>query len=108
MRCRKAGRERKRQEQEDDRVVWWFQQRFFSFSLSPGDHPMLSSLSFKRGRLCQSSQIRKTGVAERLYLAWVWRKALWEVKIGEGQLSHFVSQVGAFHAVLETWRGGPT
>lgn len=31
---------------------------------------MLTSLSFKRGRLCQSSQIRKTEVAERLYLAW--------------------------------------
>lgn len=30
------------------------------------------------------------------------------MKIGEGQLSHFVSQVGAFHAALESWRGGPT
>lgn len=82
---RKGGRE----EQEDDRVVWWFQrrhsrERFFSFSLSPGDHPMLSCLSFKRGRLCQSSQIRKTEVAERLYLAWVKRRAPGEVRIGEG------------------------
>lgn len=68
---RQKDRERERERQEDDRVVWWFQQRFFSFSLSPGDHPMLSCLSFKRGRLCQSSQIRKTEVAERLYLAWV-------------------------------------
>lgn len=30
------------------------------------------------------------------------------MRIGEGQLSHFVSQVGAFHAALESWRGGPT
>lgn len=30
------------------------------------------------------------------------------MKIGEGQLSHFVSQVRAFHAALESWRGGPT
>lgn len=30
------------------------------------------------------------------------------MKIGEGQLSHFASQVGAFHAALESWRGGPT
>lgn len=58
------------QNRGDDRVVWWLQPRFFSFSLSPGDHPMLSSRSFKRGRLCQSSQIRKTEVGERLYLAW--------------------------------------
>ncbi len=77
-------REREREQQEDDRVVCFFQQRFCSFSLSPGDHPMLSCLSFKRGRLCQSSQIRKTEVAERLYLAWVKRRAPWEVKIGEG------------------------
>lgn len=62
--------ERDRQKRGDDRVVWWLQPRFFSFSLSPGDHPMLSSRSFKRGRLCQSSQIRKTEVGERLYLAW--------------------------------------
>lgn len=69
---------------------------------------MLSCLSFKRGCLCQSSQIRKTEVAERLYLAWVKRRALGEVRIGKGQLSHFVSQVGAFHAALQSWCGGPT
>lgn len=68
---RVAGVQGGRQEEDDDRVVRRFHQRFFSFSLSPGDHPMLTSLSFKRGRRCQSSQIRKTEVAERLYLAWV-------------------------------------
>lgn len=56
---------------------------FFCYSLSPGDHPMLSSRSFKRERLCQSSQIRKTEVGERLYLAWRKRRALWEVRIGK-------------------------
>lgn len=29
------------------------------------------------------------------------------MKIGEGQLSHFVSRVGAFHAAPESRRGGP-
>lgn len=28
-------------------------------------------------------------------------------RIGEGQLSHFVSQVGGFHAVVKSWHGGP-
>lgn len=64
-----SGRERQT-ETGDDRVVWWLQPHFFCYSLSPGDHPMLRSRSFKRGRLCQSSQIRKTEVGERLYLAW--------------------------------------
>lgn len=77
-----SGRERQT-ETGDDRVVWWLQPHFFCYSLSPGDHPMLSSRSFKRGRLCQSSQIRKTEVGERLYLAWRHSRALWEVKIGE-------------------------
>lgn len=64
-----SGRERQT-EAGDGRVVWWLQPHFFCYSLSPGDHPMLSSGSFKRGCLCQSSQIRKTEVGERLYLAW--------------------------------------
>ena len=31
-----------------------------------------------------------------------------EVRIGGGQLSHFVSQVGVFHSGLKSWRGGHT
>ncbi|CAB1443956.1 unnamed protein product [Pleuronectes platessa] len=36
------------------------------------------------------------------------KRAQGEVRMGEGQLSHFVSQVGAFQAASESWRGGPT
>lgn len=111
-RVRYRGSDRERWKDRNRKMTGWSggSSNVFSASpLSPGDHLMLSCLSFKRGRLCQSSQIRKTEVAERLYLAWVQRRgAPWEVRRGEGQLSHFVSQVGAFHAAPESWRGGPT
>lgn len=56
---------------------------------------MLSCLSFKRGRLCQSSQIRKTEVAERLYLAWVKKRAPGEVRIGWGPAEPLCNPTGS-------------
>lgn len=61
---------------------------------------MLSCLSFKRGCLCQSSQIRKTEVAERLYLALGVEEGVpGAERIAEGQLSCLGSREGASAAL---------